>query len=239
MKLDPGLDPAALKPIFAKFGRVHLPQVLAANDAAYVADGLKRAPWSRTFLVDGKGYDVTREDYLKSPPEVRSQVEAAIAEGGRSGFQFDFDTWRISDHLEAGRRQGGIVAPLEATYDFLNSAPFLDFVRKLTGDPRPKYVDAQATRYRAGQFLTAHDDNLVGKDRLYAYVLNMTPDWRTEWGGLLMFHDADGHLAEAYAPKFNALNIFKVPAWHSVSQVASYVAAERLAITGWIRASGP
>ena len=170
---------------------------------------------------------------------MRQQVEAAIAQGGRTGFQFDFDTWRISDHLEAGRRQGGIVAPLEAAYDFLNSAPFLGFVRKLTGDPRPAYVDAQATRYRAGQFLTAHDDNLAGKDRLYAYVLNMTLEWRTEWGGLLMFHDADGHLAEAYAPKFNALNIFKVPAWHSVSQVASYVTAERLAITGWIRASGP
>jgi Rps23 Pro-64 3,4-dihydroxylase Tpa1-like proline 4-hydroxylase len=239
VKLDASLDPAALKPVFARFGRVHLPKVLAAKDAAYVAEGLRRAPWSRTFLVSGKGYDVAREDYAKTPETVKQEVEAAIAAGGRTGFQFDFDTWRISDHLEAGRRQGGVVEPLEAVYDFLNSAPFLDFVRKLTGDPRPAYVDAQATRYRAGQFLTAHDDNLQGKDRLYAYVLNMTPDWRTEWGGLLMFHDADGHLAEAYAPKFNALNLFKVPAWHSVSQVASYVEAERLAITGWIRSSGP
>ena len=239
LKLDPGLDPQALKPVFARFGRVHLPQILVPKDAQRVHEGLVRAPWSRTFLVDGKGYDVTREDYLKSPPEIRQQVEAAIAEGGRSGFQFDFDTWRISDNLEAGRRQGGIVEPLEAAYDFLNSAAFLGFIRKLTGDNRPAYVDAQATRYRAGQFLTAHDDNLVGKNRLYAYVLNMTPNWRTEWGGLLMFHDADGHLAEAYAPKFNALNIFTVPAWHSVSQVASYVTAERLAITGWIRSAGP
>ena len=121
----------------------------------------------------------------------------------------------------------------------LNSEAFLGFVRQLTGDPRPVYCDAQATRYRAGQFLTAHDDNLAGKDRLYAYVLNLTPAWRIEWGGLLMFHDADGHVAEAYAPKFNAINIFSVPAWHSVSQVASYVDQHRLAITGWIRGSKP
>ena len=106
MKLDPGLDLAVLKPVFAKFGRVHLPRVLAPADAAQLAEGLRQAPWSRTFLVDGKGYDVTRDDYLRSPPEVRQQVEAAIAQGGRTGFQFDFDTWRISDHLEAGRRQG-------------------------------------------------------------------------------------------------------------------------------------
>jgi SM-20-related protein len=70
-------------------------------------------------------------------------------------------------------------------------------------------------------------------------VLNLTPGWRAEWGGLLLFHDADGHVAEAYAPKFNTLNIFRVPQWHSVSQVASYVDQDRLAITGWIRGSKP
>jgi Rps23 Pro-64 3,4-dihydroxylase Tpa1-like proline 4-hydroxylase len=239
LRLDAGLDAGTLAPVFARFGRLHLPKALAAEDARRIGEALQQAPWSRAFLADGKAYDVRREAYAQTPPPVREEVEAAIARGARSGFQFDFDSWRISDEMEAGRRQGGVVAPLEEAYDFLNSAPFLDFVRKLTGDARPAYVDAQATRYRAGQFLTAHDDKVPGKDRLYAYVLNMTPGWRTEWGGLLMFHDADGHLAEAYAPKFNALNVFKVPALHSVSQVASYVTAERLAITGWIRASGP
>lgn len=237
--LNPRLDPEKLRPFFERFGRVHLPDILAPADAQRLAGALAGAPWSRTFLVDGKGYDVTLEDYARTPEEVRQQVEAAIAEGGRTGFQFDFDTWRISDHLEAGRRQGGGVAGLEAAYDFVNSEAFLDFLRRLTGDDRIRYCDAQASRYRAGQFLTAHDDNLEGKDRLYAYVLNMTPAWRVEWGGLLLFHDADGHVAEAYAPKFNAINIFRVPAWHSVSQVASYVDAHRLSITGWIRASRP
>lgn len=239
LKLDPGLDPAKLKPLFARYGRLHLPSILAGPDAQRLAAGLARAPWSRTFLVDGKGYDVVREDYAKTPAAVRQEVEAAIARGGRTGFQFDFDTFRISDFLEAGQRQGGAVAELEAAYDLLNSDAFLDFVRRLTGDARPAYCDAQATRYRAGQFLTAHDDNLAGKDRLYAYVLNLTPGWRIEWGGLLVFHDADGHVAEAYAPKFNTLNIFRVPQWHSVSQVASYVDADRLAITGWIRGAKP
>ena len=239
LKLDPGLDPKAAEPLFARFGRLHLPAILAEPDARRLAQALTRAPWSRTFLADGKGYDVPRPDYAATAPEVQREVETAIARGGRTGFQFDFDTYRISDHIEAGRRQGGAVAELEAAYDLLNSAAFLGFVRQLTGDERPVYCDAQATRYRAGQFLTAHDDELAGKDRLYAYVLNLTPGWRVEWGGLLLFHDADGHVAEAYAPKFNSLNIFRVPQWHSVSQVASYVEADRLAITGWIRASKP
>ena len=70
-------------------------------------------------------------------------------------------------------------------------------------------------------------------------MLNLTPGWRIEWGGLLLFHDEDGHVAEGYAPKFNSLNIFRVPQWHSVSQVASYVDQPRLAITGWIRSARP
>jgi Rps23 Pro-64 3,4-dihydroxylase Tpa1-like proline 4-hydroxylase len=239
LTLDHRLDPATLARLYKAHGRIHLPDILDPTDAQRLHRALVGAPWSRTFLVDGKGYDVAREEYARTPTEVRQQVEEAIARGGRTGFQFDFDTWRISDLLEAGKRQGGAVADLEAAYDLLNGEAFLGFVRRLTGDDRPVYCDAQATRYRAGQFLTAHDDNLAGKDRLYAYVLNLTPAWRIEWGGLLTFHDADGHVAEAYAPKFNAINIFTVPAWHSVSQVASYVDQDRLAITGWIRGSKP
>lgn len=239
LRLNPRLQADRLAPVFRTAGRLHLPEILVAEDADRLSHALAGAPWSRTFLADGKGYDVTLEDYARTPLEVREQVEASIAHGGRTGFQFDFDTYRISDHLEAGNRRGGAVADLEAAYDLLNSETFLSFVRTLTGDPRPVYCDAQASRYRAGQFLTAHDDDLAGKDRLYAYVLNMTPAWRIEWGGLLMFHDADGHVAEAYAPKFNAINIFTVPAWHSVSQVASYVDRPRLSVTGWIRASRP
>ncbi|MDP3854566.1 2OG-Fe(II) oxygenase family protein [Phenylobacterium sp.] len=97
------------------------------------------------------------------------------------------------------------------------------------------YDFALETRYRAGDFLAAHDDGVEGKNRLYAYVLNFTPAWRTDRGGLLAFHDADGHVAEAYVPTFNALNIFRVPQLHAVTQVASYAAGERLSVTGWIR----
>jgi hypothetical protein len=239
LKLDPRLDAAAIKPLFQKFGRLHIPDVLPRADAARVHAAMSHAPWTRTFLVSGKGYRVALDDFAKSPPEVRDQVEAAIAEGARTGFMFDFDNWAVSDDLEAGRRRGGEVEAIEAAYDLMNSQPCLDFLRKITGEPRIAYVDAQASRYRAGQFLTAHDDEIEGKNRLFAYVLNLTPAWRVEWGGLLLFHDADGHVSEGYAPKFNALNIFKVPQWHSVSQVASYVTEPRLSITGWIRSKAP
>ncbi len=209
-----------------------MPGVLPPDQARAVGAALAGTPWHRSMHVGGKSYDFALETLETIPAERQAALETALVEGGRAGFQYRFDAWRLSDLVEAGQRAGG---PLEAVYDLLNSEAFLRFVRTLTNDPRPAYVDAQATRYRAGDFLTAHDDGVEGKNRLYAYVLNFTPAWRTDWGGLLAFHDADGHVAEAYAPTFNALNIFRVPQLHAVTQVASYAAGERLSVTGWIR----
>nr|QQZ50612.1 hypothetical protein JKL49_03680 [Phenylobacterium glaciei] len=49
------------------------------------------------------------------PPERRAELEAAILEGGRTGFQYQFDAWRLSDLMEANQRTGGVLAPWKAS----------------------------------------------------------------------------------------------------------------------------
>jgi SM-20-related protein len=67
--------------------------------------------------------------------------------------------------------------------------------------------------------------------------LNLTHQWRADWGGILNFLDADGHVAEGYVPAFNALNLFRVPQRHNVSYVAPFAMNGRYSITGWLRAA--
>lgn len=235
--IDPGLDPSRLAPVFARAGRLHLPGILRPGDAAAVHRALTGpAPWVKSVRAGGDDGDVPLADWEAMTPERRADWEAMLIAGAARDLQFQFDSWRISDMVERGERRGGALAAAEAVYDFLNSETFLGFVRTLTGDPRCAYCDAQATRYRRGDFLALHHDEMPGMNRLYAYVLNLTPAWLTDWGGTLVFVDEDGHVAEGYAPAFNALNIFRVPAPHAVTQVASYAGADRLAITGWVRA---
>jgi SM-20-related protein len=237
-RLADWIDPPSLASSFARYGRLHLPDFFEPRFAGALGTALlESTPWTRSMMIGAAAYDAPTDALDQVPEAQRRQIEEAFAQGARSGFQYDFESWRLSDRIEAGQRAGGGLAPVEAVYDFLNGDRFLGFVRQVTGDARGAYCDAQATRYRAGHFLNTHDDNVEGKGRLFAYVISMTPQWRTDWGGLLLFHDSDGHIAEGFTPRFNALNIFRVPQPHSVSQVASFVTAGRLSITGWVRAA--
>jgi len=153
------------------------------------------------------------------------------ASAGRR-FQYLYDSFPISDVYERGE---GRELYVMRVYEFLNSPEFLDFARRVTGVASIALVDAQATRYRPGHFLTHHDDLIAEKKRVAAYVLNFTARWVADWGGILQFISADGHVAEGYVPVFNALNLFRVPQLHAVSYVAPFAQAPRLSITGWLR----
>ena len=190
LALDPKLDLAALAATFAGAGRIHIPGFLVEPDAKAVAKALAAPdfPWAKSLIVKGVAYDAELSAWDDMPADQRLVFDAAVNDGARTGFQYRFDAWRLSDRREAGEAAGGPLAPVEAVWDLLNSEAFLGFIRDLTGDPRPEFCDAQATRYRPGDFLTVHSDAIEGKNRLYAYVLNFTPGWRADWGGLARLH---------------------------------------------------
>lgn len=232
-----GLDPAQVAAVLQRFGRAHLPDVLPPDTARALQAGLENGtPWRRHLCAGETHAAVPVEQFEARDPAWRAEVYATVRTTAAAGFSYLFDNYPVAEELEAGRRLG-IAA--EAVYDALNAPAGLDWLRRITGEPRVAYVDAQATRFLPGHFLTQHDDDVHGKDRLFAYVLNLTPRWRPDWGGLLLFTDGDGHVAEGYTPAFNALNLLRVPQAHLVSEVASYAPAPRLSITGWIRARRP
>ena len=144
----------------------------------------------------------------------------------------DLDTHR--EFLAAFKAQPGELAGEERIALDTNV-----LLRAVTGDERIDFADAQASRYRPRHLLTAHNDLSAGKNRLYAYVLNLTREWRADWGGVLMFQGDDGHVEHGWTPAFNALNLFTVPTRHAVSQVAVHAPRDRLSIVGWLRSNSP
>lgn len=229
----PGLDRAAIGARFRARGRVHIPGVLVPQAAERAWRCLaEELPW-RLAIEDGQGArTLPVADSSQLPPAERERVETALLGQAAQGFAFVYDSFPVHEC-----HRDGILADryVMRVYEFLNSPEFIAFAREVTGLGSIDYADAQATLYRPGHFLTRHDDLSDGQGRQVAYVLNLTPRWRAEWGGLLAFIGADGHVEEAWTPAMNALNLFRVPALHAVTEVASCAAAGRYAITGWLR----
>jgi Rps23 Pro-64 3,4-dihydroxylase Tpa1-like proline 4-hydroxylase len=88
---------------------------------------------------------------------------------------------------------------------------------------------------RPGHFITFHDAtrsaDKEGKRRA-AYSYNLTPEWKTEWGGLLEFRGKEGHIVEAFSPCFNCLDLFAFPQGHWMSLVAPFCDGPTYAVTG-------
>ena len=119
--------------------------------------------------------------------------------------------------------------------EFLNSEKVLNYFRVLLSEPSISFADAQITRFGAGHFLNTHDDNVTNKNRIAAFVINLTKEWRPDWGGALHLLDKQGQITNSFVPTFNEINIFKIPVDHYVGCVSPFALQKRTSITGWLR----
>ena len=215
----------------ARTGRAQVIDLLRPDYADHLAASAAAAPFN-TVTRKGTGHIDLPAAWLASLEPVQKQaLGERVQASATDAFQYLYDNHPIYDLHQAGQAEP-VWSELIA---FLNDEAFLGLMRALTGEPRIALADAQLTRFRPAHFLNEHDDSADGKQRYFAYVLGLTPGWRIDWGGLLAFHGDDGNVAEAFTPRFNTLSLLKVPAPHSVTQVALSAGADRLSVTGWLR----
>ena len=228
-------DLEAARARLAETGRVRVSGAVPEVEAVHAAMTDPAMVWNRA-IRNPYNADVPVAVFEAEPVAEQMRLTGMAHEEATEGFQFIFDRLRLGP-----ARAMGLAIP-QALYDLhalFNGPGFLDFARRLTGDDRIAYVDAQATRYLPGHFLNGHDDRHEGAGRLYAYVLNVSPVWRAEWGGLLMFLDEAGDVTETFTPAAGTLNVFRVPQSHAVSMVAPFAGAPRYSVTGWWRTEPP
>lgn len=235
MRINAQLDREKLRQEFAYARRVQVQQFLDKQSA----DGL------HAFLVASRDWriHVNQEDNDKAfevLPSVLRERGKAEEERFRN-IVFAQASWKFQYFFEAIRisADGAKDTPLSRFLRLLCSDYALDLVRFITGTAEIDYADGQATAYGPGHFLTGHDDSNAGQRRSAAYVLNLTPVWRTAWGGILQFDGTDGNIERGFIPGYNVLNLFSVPQPHSVSFVTPFAAHRRYAITGWFRSREP
>ena len=232
-RLAAPLDVPRLAAEFARDGRVRIEPFLRPADAEALRSGLKeRADWTQVVSGTNGAVELPRTVRATLPAERLAALDEAVRAEARYGFQYRYETIRVPDGAAERAASDG---PVAAFARWLSSEAVLADLRAITGANDVAFADAQATAYGPGDFLTAHDDAVAGKQRRAAYVFSLCPSWRPEWGGLLLFHDDRGRM-EGWSPSMNALTLFRVPSPHSVSEVVAQVPVRRYSVTGWLRA---
>jgi Rps23 Pro-64 3,4-dihydroxylase Tpa1-like proline 4-hydroxylase len=223
-----------LRRAFKRDGFVQISPFLRDEDAAALRDHIAdREDWRLVLNAGLNVYEIDRAGQAAMNAEERDRLDALVNRAAGSAFQYRFETIRVPD--SAAQREAR-VTPLDRFATLLSEPPILDQLRTITGAGDIAFADAQATSYAPGHFLTAHDDDVEGKNRRAAYVFGLTRNWRAEYGGLLLFHDRRGAIERAVVPGFNVLTLFSVPRLHSVSYVTPFASGARLSVTGWLRA---
>lgn len=229
-----GAVPAA-REAMALETRCQIPGVLDAQAHASVLEAVRAVPrWTLVTRLGGRHLDLDAAGMRQLPAAQRNEFDRRVRAGAKQGFQYLYETYPLYDIWHRGRLREE--APrLCDLFEAINGPTFLDTMRAVLGRPDIAFADAQLTRYRSGHFLTTHDDGVEGKNRIAAFVLTLSPEWREDWGGLLEFHGKDGVPAGRFVPRGNTLSLFKVPQPHAVTEVVKGIEAERISITGWLR----
>jgi Rps23 Pro-64 3,4-dihydroxylase Tpa1-like proline 4-hydroxylase len=231
IKLNEGLDTAALSKAYKKSSRLKIKDLLVSDAAeAALKSVFDDTRWLLSHTKDGK------IERLKGPAiqalgeDENQKTMIDIYKNAEENHQTFLYTFPLEDE-ELRAEYPDLYA--YKVLEFLNSKPMLDFVRKVTGIKTLKRATAECNWYKRDHFTTLSKDENLEKGQRVSYTLNLTKDWLADWGAFQQFFDDEGHVEEGYMPTFNALELFTAPQNHSVSVTAPFSGHPRLSITGW------
>ena len=214
-------DASGYESRFAAKGRIRLEGALAAEEAHAVHHGLEQqTPWELQLVTaDGRPDVISRPQLESLPPSTIQTRLTDAAERAQSGLSY----LRLGCDLMAADTIA--LAPLS---DLIKSQAFADFCGRLTGLSGLDLTQLQAVCYRPGDFFTQHTDSQA---RL-CFEWNFTENWRSDWGGQVLFHSPSGDIEGGIMPRFNDLALYSGDQPRSIASVAPYAAGPRFSVTG-------
>ncbi len=204
------------------------------NIAENLHDTLKtKTPYNLNYVIDNEFKSESESDMKKKNQAELSSMTQTVLDQASKGIGFIYQGYANNPQNKALSLTNESLKPLHAAFDFLNTDACLNVIKEITGDKEIYSAECQFTRFLPGHFLTRHQDEVDSRNRKYAFVISLTKDWHTDWGGLLQFYFEDGTPKEPYNQVFNAMSLFDIKHIHSVTYIAPFAKRPRLSLTGW------
>lgn len=235
IRLNPNLDIDAIAATYTKTRFVQVRDVFAPETANEISNILrKQIPWRLIYADPEKGVVELTQEEAKSlgPQEMQARMAAIMARATRNyGYCYN------GFHMTNARRDGTDAdLAIRKVTQFLSGPEFLQLGARIIGVPGITQLEAQATLFTPGSFLTRHIDDGSNNERRAAYTLSFCPNWQTDWGGLLqLINQQTTDVLSAWVPRFNTLSIFDGTQVHAVSPVSAFAGDGRYSIVGWFR----
>jgi Rps23 Pro-64 3,4-dihydroxylase Tpa1-like proline 4-hydroxylase len=234
-KMSRSLENSRIRAEFAAANRgyVYIQDVVPNELAAGMFRGLSAArDWGLKLCMGDNVQGLPPSAYRRSSARERSELAEGCYRRARSGFAFlREEMWHEREHMDKSSLPSQLeVGDIDSIRRFLEGREFLDFCGQVVGAPRLELGDVSYVRYGPGDFygftLGAPPQAEIG------FMLDLTPAWELEWGGLLEFMNAWGGIERAYAPRYNALCLHSLHRHYSISCVAPFARQQRYTVCG-------
>lgn len=235
VKINPELDIATLAETYVANGFVQIQGFFAPETAERIDEALRGPlPWRFVYFETGQGVvQLTQADIQALGQTGMQQRMRTILQQAQRNIGYCYH----SLHLDTGKSSAaGTDHPLTILAQYLNSDAFLTLGSQIIAEAGLTRTDAQASLYRAGNFLTRHIDEGSRNERRAAYTLGFSRNWQTDWGGQLQFVDQKTtDVTSAWIPRWNTLSLFDGRKVHAVSPVSAFAGDGRYSVVGWLR----
>lgn len=219
---------------FHEEGRVAIPNYFRDDYADAMYQCLdQNVPWYLESLSSEGLRKTLHSEY--GPLSTRAKQKLVPKKSpGYSEFEYAFEKFELSPKIVEGT--GNRYNPLMTLYFGVNQPSYLALMKKITQFEETLEITTQFSKYATGHYLASHSDKEVpGKPvRLAAHVIGMSRNWNKDWGGCFHFCDNHGKASQRRVPSFNTLVLFKVPDYHYVSIVKTFVKQKRYSTFGWL-----
>ncbi len=228
--LNPEIDFAALAATWQVDQRLRIDAVLRAELATQLVLELEQLSFDYLFFSAGQNRIASRQAMSELSIDQRKSLQDELHGQAAKGMGFFYGGYRMQDD----NLQNAPPA-LRTLFTGLNSAEFRTVIESITNVMPIEQASGQFTKFEPGHYLTRHSDKIALENRKIAYVVNLSPNWHPDWGGLLQFYEDNGASRDAWSPNFNSLSLFDVRHIHAVTYITPYAAAPRYALSGWFR----
>ena len=186
MDINQEIDLSSAATTLASRGRVQIHDFVSPESAKTLHDLLQQHDdWYLSYNEGADNFETREAEFTALSMEQKHRFTAGVYRRARSGFQYLFKQYYISQAVASGENQGH---PIHAVHEWVTGEDFLGLMRHVTERDDIQTSDSYASLYGPGHFLTRHDDRHPTHQRIGAWVLSMTPEWDENWGGHIAFY---------------------------------------------------